>query len=162
MTLTKLSATASVAIVLWLAAPAHAQDIRRIDDRSLTRERHEAAVHANLEIEGEKVQLIYQRETVPGSPFLRVSSSRAGSSGSTSVTNWTYRYLGYDGTVIRFRLESLDASDVNSVLTYVPKAGGRFVFIPRELQYTRLQFELVPVPERGIVQAALFDNGVAR
>jgi len=154
MTSARVPTIASLAVLFSLSALAHAQDIRRIDDRSLTRERHEREVQANLEIEGEKVQLVFHRETVPGSTFLRVAWSSA-----TRKTTSSYRYLGYDGTVIRFRFAR---GDSESVLTYFPKPGGRFVLIPEELQHTRLQFEITPMPERGIIQAVLLDNGLPR
>ncbi len=138
-------------ILLSCSSPAAAQDIRRIDDRSLTRERHERAVQALLEIEGQKVELVFRRETVPGGTFLTVTNDR----GAT-----TYRYLGYDGTVMRFRLEGRTSDPV--ILTYPAKSTGGFVLIPEDLQYTRLHFELTPMGDRGIVQAALLDNGHPR
>lgn len=141
----------ALALAAALAVPlaAGAQDIRRIDDRSVTRDRHERAVIANLDIEGERFELTFQRETVPGAQFLRVMAK--------SVT--TYRYLGFDGQALRFLYTSGDAV---AELTYPPNAAGRFVFVPEALQHTRLLFELVPVPERGVIQAALMDNGLAR
>ena len=130
-----------------ISGPAGAQDVRRIDDRSLTRERHERAVHAVLEIEGQKVELVYRRETVPGGIFLTVTTGVRTSS--------TYRYLGQDNNVLRFSLNG------EHVLTY-SSTTGRFVVIPEELQYTRLHLEVTPMPERGILSAALLDNGQPR
>ena len=128
-----------------------AQDIRRIDDRSLTRERHERAVHAVLEIDGQKIEFVYHKETVPGAVFLTVTSA----SRSTS----TYRYLGQENSVVRFRLTR--GESVSADLTY-SSSSGRFVVIPEELQHTRMQFEVIPLTERGILSAALIDNGQPR
>lgn len=134
----------------WASFPAYAQDIRRIDDRSVTRERHERAVHALLEVEGQKLELVFKRDTVPGAIVLTLSGT-----GGTS----TYRYLGYDGHVLRLRLTR--GESVNAVLNY-SSATGRFVVIPEELQHTPWRFELAPAPEHGIVTATLLDNGRAR
>jgi len=136
--------------VLLISGISHAQDIRRIDDRSLTRDRHERAVQAVLEIEGQKVELVFQRETVPGGTFLTVTSSR---------TSSIYRYLGQEGNVIKFRYQR--GESVDTVLTYSSNSS-RFVVIPEELQYTRLQFEVIPLSERGILSAALLDDGHPR
>src|SRR5688572_1919707 len=88
--------SALIAVVALLPASPGAQDIRRIDDRSLTRERHERAVQAVLEIDGQKIEFVFHKETVPGAVFLTVTSA----SRSTS----TYRYLGQENSVVRFRL----------------------------------------------------------
>ena len=93
---------------------------------------------------------MFQRETVPGGLFLTVTGTRTVS---------TYRYLGQESNVIRFRLQR--GESVDSVLTYSSNSG-RFVVIPEELQYTRFQFEVVPLPERGILSAALLDGGEPR
>ena len=140
------------AIGVSLSTLATAQDIRRIDDRSLTRERHERAVNAILEIEGQKVELVFRRETVPGAGFLTVSQDMSVS---------TYRYLGYDGSVLRFRLERGGRTEP-AVLTYPARPAGGFVVIPEELQHTRLQFEVIVVRDRGSIQTTLFDNGQPR
>jgi hypothetical protein len=147
------AAVACITVVgLSLSAFATAQDIRRIDDRSLTRERHERAVHALLEIEGQKLELVFRRETVPGAVFLTVTHD-----GATT----TYRYLGYDERVIRFRVERGGRTEP-AVLTYAAKPSGGFVVIPEELQYTRLQFEVTAVAERGAIHTVLLDNGQPR
>jgi hypothetical protein len=139
------------AAIVLLSAPADAQDIRRIDDRSVTRDRYERAVLAVLEIEGQKVELVFQRETVPGAVFLTITTA--------SRTPSTYRYLGQEGDVVRFRLTR--GESVDAILTYASSAG-RFVVIPEELQHTRLRFDLTPMAERGVLMAALLDNGQPR
>jgi hypothetical protein len=139
-------------VAMSLPALATAQDIRRIDDRSLTRERHERAVHAMLEIEGQKLELVFRRETVPGAVFLTVTND----GGAT-----TYRYLGYDERVIRFRIERGGRTEP-AVVTYAAKRSGGFVVIPEDLQYTRLQFEVIAVPDRGAIHTVLLDNGQPR
>jgi len=140
-----------IAVAMFVISVAvGAQDIRRIDDRSLTRDRHERAVHAVLEIEGQKVELVFKRETVPGSVFLTVNATKTAS---------TYRYLGHEGNVVRLRLQRGDS--VDTTLTYSSNSG-RFVVIPEELQHTRLHFEVIPLPERGILTAALLDAGQPR
>ena len=133
-----------------LSVPADAQDIRRIVDRSLTRERHEQEVRTLLEIEGQKLELVFKRDTVPGAVFL----TSAGTNGTS-----TYRYLGYDGNTLRLRLRR--GESVDTVLTYF-STTGRFVVIPEELQHTFWRFELAPSPEHGIVTATLLDNGRPR
>ena len=144
--------TTLIAVAMFvISAAVSAQDIRRIDDRSLIRDRHERAVHAVLEIEGQKVELVFKRETVPGSVFLTVTTS-------TKTTSF-YRYLGHEGDVVRLRLQRGDS--VDTTLTYSSNSG-RFVVIPEELQHTRLQFEVIPLPERGILTAALMDAGQPR
>ena len=136
--------------IVLLSAPADAQDIRRIDDRSITRDRYERAVHAVLEIEGQKVELVFHRETVPGAVFLTVTGVRMSS---------TYRYLGQEDNVVKFRFTR--GESVETVLTY-SSSTGRFLVIPEELQHTRLQFEVVPLAERGVLSASLLDNGQPR
>ena len=143
--------TVTAAAVLLVSVTAGAQDIRRIDDPSLARDRYERAVHAVLEIEGQKVELVFKRETVPGSVFLEVTTS--------ARTTSTYRYLGHEGNIVRLRLQRGDS--VDTTLTYFSNSG-RFVVIPEELQHTRLQFEVIPFPERGILGATLLDSGQPR
>ena len=152
MTRSGAGTTGALAVgIIVLSVSAGAQDIRRIDDRSLTRDRYERAVHAVLEIEGQKVELVFQKETVPGAIFLTVTS------GGRSIA--TYRYLGHEGDLVKFRLTR--GESVSADLSYF-SSSGRFVLIPEELQHTRLQFVVAPVPDRGVLSAALLDNGQPR
>jgi hypothetical protein len=133
-----------------VSVPAGAQDIRRLVDRSLTRERYEQEVRTLLEIEGQKLEMVFKRDTVPGSVFL----TSTGTNGTS-----TYRYVGHDGQTLKLRLRR--GESVDTVLTYF-STTGRFVVVPEELQHTTWRFELTPLPEQGIVTATLLDNGRPR
>jgi hypothetical protein len=150
MPLTGIATLVALIVGALLASPADAQDIRRLNDRSVTRERHERAVVASLEIDGQKFEFVFKRETVPGGIFLTSTSTKG---------TLTYRYLGHDGQVLRLRLERGESAD--PVLTYF-SAGGRFVVIPEDLQHTNWRFDLVPSAESGVVTATLFDGGQPR
>lgn len=157
--MTNINKTVLAFGALMLAFSAGADDkVIRIDDQSITENRLKNSLNATFSINGRRVEIAFSRETVPGDAFLTVWEHFPD---FVAISN--FRYLGQESNVIRFNLEKelqkktlagiVAEKQLNTIVSYYSKDGGKYLVIPEPFQYTKHHFEIIALPQRGVIGA---------